>query len=385
MTNSRPDLPSVLAHTLPRTARGSQPAFFAIAIDDGDFAISSSVQHHFTFIPLFAPFDSYYASIMYNFISVLLLLGSCHIGLSQASDPLTVSTDGSCGLSSNYTCLNSSFGSCCSSKGFCGATNEFCNPTAGCQPDYGSCSTNTSYISYDGKCGSTDPNSQVCVGSTFGSCCSAKGWCGGTSDYCGVGCQSDYGTCGGANTTVVTGPDSSASASSSAAPSTLSTISTSRSVTSGSATSTPTADSANSTSASSQHSSQLTGYKAAIGILAALVAILAAALAFVLLQRRRRSTSKQHQDTIPHGIAAEKADTEKTSSTYEQPPPPPSSTAHTSTAPPFSAGPFPSYICSTDSEDKSSMVASNNFQSFKGQNPVELGGTSYVEVPGNKE
>jgi hypothetical protein len=46
-------------------------------------------------------------------------------------------------------------------------------------------------ISVDASCGGTI----TCQGSPFGNCCSAHGWCGTTTDYCGVGCQSAFGTC----------------------------------------------------------------------------------------------------------------------------------------------------------------------------------------------
>lgn len=47
-------------------------------------------------------------------------------------------------------------------------------------------------ISTDATCGT----GLTCQGSTFGNCCSQAGWCGSTTDYCGTGCQSAFGTCG---------------------------------------------------------------------------------------------------------------------------------------------------------------------------------------------
>jgi hypothetical protein len=44
----------------------------------------------------------------------------------------------------------------------------------------------------DGSCDTTT----TCQGSIFGNCCSQYGWCGSTVDYCGAGCQSNFGTCG---------------------------------------------------------------------------------------------------------------------------------------------------------------------------------------------
>ncbi|KAH7135758.1 Cupredoxin [Dendryphion nanum] len=45
--------------------------------------------------------------------------------------------------------------------------------------------------SHDGTCG----NGVSCAGSMFGGCCSASGQCGSTPDYCGLGCQSEFGYC----------------------------------------------------------------------------------------------------------------------------------------------------------------------------------------------
>ncbi|KAK0621926.1 hypothetical protein B0T17DRAFT_535389 [Bombardia bombarda] len=47
-------------------------------------------------------------------------------------------------------------------------------------------------VTPDGQCG----NGLTCLGSTFGQCCSAHGWCGRTSDHCGDGCLIDFGLCG---------------------------------------------------------------------------------------------------------------------------------------------------------------------------------------------
>jgi hypothetical protein len=46
-------------------------------------------------------------------------------------------------------------------------------------------------ISPDGTCGGDD----TCVGSRWGRCCSEHGYCGGSVDYCGDGCQPDFGEC----------------------------------------------------------------------------------------------------------------------------------------------------------------------------------------------
>ncbi|CAK7205554.1 hypothetical protein SEUCBS139899_008331 [Sporothrix eucalyptigena] len=43
----------------------------------------------------------------------------------------------------------------------------------------------------DGNCGA----GITCLGSRFGNCCSANGFCGRTSDYCGQSCQPQFGAC----------------------------------------------------------------------------------------------------------------------------------------------------------------------------------------------
>jgi len=61
-------------------------------------------------------------------------------------------------------------------------------------------------VSNDGTCG----NGITCQGSRFGDCCSAHGWCGGTADHCGAGCDAGFGLCGAAG---VSGNHSSSSSS----------------------------------------------------------------------------------------------------------------------------------------------------------------------------
>ena len=45
-------------------------------------------------------------------------------------------------------------------------------------------------VSEDGSCG----EDTTCEGSEFGDCCSQYGWCGSSVDYCGEGCQPDFGS-----------------------------------------------------------------------------------------------------------------------------------------------------------------------------------------------
>ncbi|KAH6623988.1 hypothetical protein B0J18DRAFT_165629 [Chaetomium sp. MPI-SDFR-AT-0129] len=139
---------------------------------------------------------------------------------------------------------------CCSEYGFCGDSADHCNPLFNCQPEYGSCgwprtsssaipstsapptstrssssvptSTSTSVggtttsasstsdlpptstsssgpaptggqqVTTDGRCG----NSTICIGSSdFGPCCSQFFWCGSSVEFCGPGCQGDFGAC----------------------------------------------------------------------------------------------------------------------------------------------------------------------------------------------
>lgn len=107
------------------------------------------------------------------------------------------STDGNCGSNSetNATCLGSTYGDCCSSKGYCGETSAYCSE--GCQLEFGECDDGSiQRISTTGSCGSTRTSNVTCLGSTYGDCCSSKGYCGGNSSYCGSGCQSTFGSCG---------------------------------------------------------------------------------------------------------------------------------------------------------------------------------------------
>ncbi|KAK8108643.1 polysaccharide deacetylase [Apiospora sp. TS-2023a] len=151
-----------------------------------------------------------------------------------ATPTLKVSPDGACGT--GVTCQGSQFGNCCSQNGWCGASIDYCG--GGCQAQFGTCSapdntlpadspippttsptrlpsgpgagvpdsplttttkttptsaapapTSTKKVSVEGDCG----GDITCVGSGFGDCCSAHGWCGSTADYCGEGCQPDFG------------------------------------------------------------------------------------------------------------------------------------------------------------------------------------------------
>jgi len=130
--------------------------------------------------------------------------GTCYDASVQ-----TVSVGGSCGSTSNsnITCKGSTFGDCCSSLGYCGGNSSYCG--TGCQSGFGTCdeasviqpppgASNSSVsqtVSTSGSCGITGDTNTTCLTSTFGNCCSSHGFCGGDSNYCGAGCQDEFGTC----------------------------------------------------------------------------------------------------------------------------------------------------------------------------------------------
>ncbi|KAL4913896.1 hypothetical protein BDW62DRAFT_156668 [Aspergillus aurantiobrunneus] len=120
---------------------------------------------------------------------------------------MNTSIDGNCGANSetNATCLDSTFGNCCSSKGFCGETSAYCSE--GCQLEFGECNdARVQTVTTTGSCGATLTSNVTCLGSTYGDCCSSNGFSGGNSSHCADGCQSDFGSCGSSATTPSTTP-----------------------------------------------------------------------------------------------------------------------------------------------------------------------------------
>jgi len=127
---------------------------------------------------------------------------------------LPVSNNGMCGPSEGI-CPGTA---CCSKYGYCGNTEAHCG--AGCQSEFGSCNSKSvvtttkkittskivktttinkatttvaKKISTNGLCGvgnGSCPNNQ---------CCSQFGYCGKGATYCGTGCQSEFGQCGGSD------------------------------------------------------------------------------------------------------------------------------------------------------------------------------------------
>ncbi|KAI1632593.1 concanavalin A-like lectin/glucanase domain-containing protein [Biscogniauxia mediterranea] len=84
-------------------------------------------------------------------------------------------------------------------------------------------------ISPNGRCGS--PANAICKDSLFGDCCSAYGYCGNTTEYCGLGCQSEFGICGAQNPAATTGGITSPTTSPAATPKKPSEASTSTTAT----------------------------------------------------------------------------------------------------------------------------------------------------------
>jgi len=220
-------------------------------------------------------------------VTQLYLLALCFRSscAQDTNTTLIVSEDGNCGGTTGQTCFGSSFGNCCSGKGYCGATSDYCN--AECQSDFGQCVTNASSISSDGRCGTTDPSSQLCLGSSFGSCCSETGWCGSTDVYCGTGCQGDFGECNGTSTIVV--PSSSHTSS-------LSTSSSSTSSSTSSTTPNPTGTAIPAVE-TQRASTMSTGAKAGVGIgvAGAGVAAIGAIIFFLRRRKARKQISELHE------------------------------------------------------------------------------------------
>ncbi|KAL3425480.1 polysaccharide deacetylase [Phlyctema vagabunda] len=109
-------------------------------------------------------------------------------GNETATTEQTISLDGTCNAAT--TCVGSAYGNCCSGAGYCGNTTDYCG--VGCNPVAGNCTDTSTGISSDGSCGPK----LTCIGSEFGNCCSASGFCGRTADYCDPAvCNPLYGSC----------------------------------------------------------------------------------------------------------------------------------------------------------------------------------------------
>ncbi|RKK76181.1 hypothetical protein BFJ69_g7067 [Fusarium oxysporum] len=111
---------------------------------------------------------------------------------SSSSPTFPATANGRCGSRhGGATCRGEPNGeTCCSQNGWCGGTSDHCG--RGCQPVFGTC-RGTPEPAAPGRCGAAYGGAR-CTESGWG-CCSRAGWCGSTSDHCGTGCQSDFGTC----------------------------------------------------------------------------------------------------------------------------------------------------------------------------------------------
>ncbi|KAL6597702.1 coth protein-domain-containing protein [Neocallimastix sp. 'constans'] len=123
---------------------------------------------------------------------------------SNNTSPSTspTSDDGRCG-SNGRICPNNE---CCSQYGYCGTTDEYCG--SGCQSEFGRCNSsgNPSSNNTPSKVPiSPDyhcgPNNGACANNE---CCSQYGYCGTTDAYCGNGCQSEFGRCNSTGNKTIT-------------------------------------------------------------------------------------------------------------------------------------------------------------------------------------
>jgi len=116
----------------------------------------------------------------------------------------TVYSSGNCGKGIG-SCKK---GECCSKYGWCGKTDDYCGK--GCQSEFGKCKSTVTTTTTKTKTPTPTPtpSNNKCgkgIGSCKkGECCSKYGWCGKTDDYCGKGCQSEFGKCKSTVTTVTT-------------------------------------------------------------------------------------------------------------------------------------------------------------------------------------
>ena len=82
---------------------------------------------------------------------------------------------------------------CCSADGYCGTGKEFCYSSKGCQPQYGICRCGENY----GKCQCSTEENGICEEESIEFCCSSKGYCGFTNEFCSLnkGCNESFGKC----------------------------------------------------------------------------------------------------------------------------------------------------------------------------------------------
>ena len=138
-----------------------------------------------------------------------------HNDVSAATDP----SDHTCGRIRAGKNVGNSCGPqrCCSKWGYCGTGEGYCGE--GCQLAYGICgvqrtSTTTGKLQSTSTSRKTTTSAVPSGGSMAtcgkasnlkcadGLCCSSFGHCGNSTNFCGVGCQPNYGTCDPVSTSI---------------------------------------------------------------------------------------------------------------------------------------------------------------------------------------
>ncbi|KAF2691584.1 carbohydrate-binding module family 18 protein [Lentithecium fluviatile CBS 122367] len=124
---------------------------------------------------------------------------------SAIATPTAVSPNGLCGPTNGYSCVGSGFGNCCSAYGFCGSTTAHCD--VGCNPLFGICGSSSS-----STLSSTTPTTSPTTSSAIATptAVSPNGACGPSNGFNCAGsgfgdCCSEYGFCGTSATYCDTG------------------------------------------------------------------------------------------------------------------------------------------------------------------------------------
>ncbi|KAH8738235.1 hypothetical protein BGZ61DRAFT_526228 [Ilyonectria robusta] len=112
---------------------------------------------------------------------------------ATATSGVVISPNQKCGGDTGYTCIGSGFGNCCSHYGYCGFSDNYCG--TGCDVDFGECNSTSEDVTdtTNGLCGAGFHS--TCSNYGTKTCCSQYGYCGSSSAHCGTGCQSGFGTC----------------------------------------------------------------------------------------------------------------------------------------------------------------------------------------------
>ncbi|KAF6826083.1 hypothetical protein CMUS01_09576 [Colletotrichum musicola] len=129
--------------------------------------------------------------------------GTCHAGACEGADRWSL--DGNCGWRHGGVGCAGKWGDCCSLEGKCGTGEDFCG-IGKC--DTGNCTQPELPPAADPPAPSNDSLDGTCGGSNgwqcdviWGYCCGADGKCGMGTEFCGAGCQPEFGRCGTATAT----------------------------------------------------------------------------------------------------------------------------------------------------------------------------------------